>query len=130
MSQSEVLELLRKEKFPLSLGEICDKMGDTSNTKKMSISEDLKKLLRRGKGDSGGKTTIFERLFSYSKQCGYRFKGKPSYQIEILNNIKFKKYIKSIVFYLKDHPNTTHIELELSLLISRVAYGKWVLVGF
>ncbi len=74
--------------------------------------EDLKILLRRGKGGQGGKTIIFERLFSYSKLCGYRFKGKPSYQIEILKKKKFEKYIKGLVNYLKDNPKTTHLMVD------------------
>jgi hypothetical protein len=74
--------------------------------------EDLKKLLRRGKGHSGGKTIIFERLFSYSKSCGYRFKGKPSYQIDILDKTKFEEYINALVAYLKNYPNTTHIDVD------------------
>ncbi len=70
--------------------------------------EDLKKLLRRGKGGMGGKTIIFERLFSYSKLCGYRFKGKPSYQIDLLDKDQFARFINAIVSFLKDHPLTTH----------------------
>jgi len=74
--------------------------------------EDLKKLLRRGKGNSGGKTIIFERLFSYSKSCAYRFKGKPSYQIKILDETKFAEYVNAAVAYLKDNPRTTHIDVD------------------
>ncbi|MDD5680200.1 MAG: hypothetical protein PHI59_03045 [Candidatus Omnitrophica bacterium] len=74
--------------------------------------EDLKKLLRRGKGNTGGKTIIFERLFSYAKICGYKFKGKPSYQIEILDKVKFGEYVNALVEYLKHYPNTTHIEID------------------
>lgn len=74
--------------------------------------EDLKKLLRRGRGNTGGKTIIFERLFSYSKQCGYKFKNKPSYQIEIFNEAKFIKYINALVTYLIDNPNTTHNDVD------------------
>lgn len=74
--------------------------------------EDLKKLLRHGKGSSGGKTIIFERLFGYRKSCGYRFRGKPSYQIEILDKIKFEEYVNALVACLKADPNITHITVD------------------
>jgi len=88
--------------------------------------EDLKKLLRRGRGNTGGKTIIFERLFSYSKQCGYKFKNKPSYQIEILNKAQFTEYINALVAYLKDYPETKHqdIDNEKSNFLNRLKnYG-------
>lgn len=68
--------------------------------------DDLKMLLRRGRGKSGGKTIIFERLFSYSTHCGYSFRNKPSYKIYIKNNSLFEKYIKAIVRYLHENPTT------------------------
>lgn len=68
--------------------------------------DDLKMLLRRGRGKSGGKTIIFERLFSYSTHCGYSFRNKPSYKIHIKNHSLFEKYIKAIVRYLQDNPTT------------------------
>jgi len=71
-------------------------------------NEDLKKLLRRGRGSTGGKTIIFERLFRYSKQCGYKFKNKPSYEIEIFNTEKFTEYVTALVSCLKDDPSITH----------------------
>jgi hypothetical protein len=64
---------------------------------------DLKKLLRRGR-KSGGKTIIFERLFSFSECCGYSFYNKPSYKINIKNRALFESYIKALVYYLVDHP--------------------------
>jgi len=70
--------------------------------------EDFKRLLRRGRGSTGGKTIIFERLFSFSKICGYKFMKKPSYEIEILNKGLFERYIQAIVRYLSDHPETSH----------------------
>jgi len=66
--------------------------------------DDLKMLLRRGRGKSGGKTIIFERLFSYSIQCGYSFRNKPSYEIYVKNNLLFEKYIKALVRYLQENP--------------------------
>ena len=77
------------------------------------VGEDLKKLLRRGKGKSGGKAIIFERLFSYSKQCGYSFKGKPSYKIEILDKTQFESYINALTVYLKDNPTTSHHTIDV-----------------
>lgn len=68
--------------------------------------DDLRILLRRGRGSSGGKTIIFERLFSFSKHCGYYFRRKPSYKIVIKDKSLFEKYIKAIVQYLKENPKT------------------------
>lgn len=68
--------------------------------------DDLKMLLRRGRGKSGGKTIIFERLFSYSKLCGYSFRNKPSYKIDVKNKSLFEKYIKALVQYLQVNPKT------------------------
>lgn len=68
--------------------------------------DDLKMLLRRGRGKSGGKTIIFERLFSFSKQCGYSFRNKPSYKIDVKNKSLFEKYIKALVQYLQANPKT------------------------
>ncbi len=68
--------------------------------------DDLKRLLRRGRGDKGGKTIIFERLFSYSKLCGYSFRGKPSYKILISNKKAFENYVNALINYLINHPKT------------------------
>lgn len=70
--------------------------------------ENLKKLLRRGRGKTGGKTIVFERLFKYSEQCGYDFKSKPSYEINIFDEDLFSRYILATVKFLEDHPDTTH----------------------
>lgn len=70
--------------------------------------EDLKKLLRRGKGKTGGKTIIFERLFKYRDLCGYKFKNKPSYQIDIYDSKKFSKYISAMVEYLNNNSGVSH----------------------
>jgi len=67
--------------------------------------DDLKRLLRRGRGKRGGKTIIFERLFSYSKKCGYSFRNKPSYKILIKDNVLFDKYISAVVKYLQKNPD-------------------------
>ncbi len=70
--------------------------------------DELKKLLRRGRGETGGKTIIFERLFKYKDLCGFRFKNKPSYKIDIFDQDKFSKYISVVVECLKQNPSTTH----------------------
>lgn len=88
--------------------------------------DDLKMLLRRGRGKNGGKTIIFERLFSYSTQCGYSFRGKPSYKINIKNNTLFEKYIKAIVRYLQENPKikTQDIDRERNIFLNRLkTYG-------
>lgn len=74
--------------------------------------DDLKKLLRNGRGNTGGKTTIFERLFRYATLCGYRFKNKPEYVIEITDKKRFTAYIKSVVAYLIKNPLTTYREVD------------------
>lgn len=74
--------------------------------------DDLKKLLRKGRGGTGGKTTIFERLFKYSDSCGYHFKNKPSYVIEITDKAKFTKYVKSTVEYLNKNSSTTYRDVD------------------
>ena len=79
--------------------------------------EGLRKLLRRGRGSSGGKAIIFERLFRYGGLCGYKFKIKPTYEMEILNEDQFKKYVNSMVKYLQKNPSTS------SRYIDKKGYG-------
>lgn len=74
--------------------------------------DDLKKLLRKGRGGTGGKTTIFERLFKYANICGYRFQNKPNYVIDITDSTRFKEYIETIVKYLTDNPSTTYRDVD------------------
>lgn len=74
--------------------------------------EKLKKLLRKGRGGTGGKTIIFERLFKYANNFGYRFKNKPDYVIEITDKNKFNKYIESLVKYLENNPSTSHGDVD------------------
>lgn len=70
--------------------------------------DDLKKLLRRGRGSSGGKTIVFERLFSYRTSCGYDFNGKPTYDINVTDRKLFDSYVSAMIAYLKANPDTTH----------------------
>ncbi|WP_421801726.1 hypothetical protein [Flagellimonas sp.] len=72
--------------------------------------DDFKKLLRTGKGKSGGKTIIFERLFKFRNDCGYTF--KRTNEISIKNQSLFESYIKAMVEYLKDNPETTSRKLD------------------
>lgn len=72
--------------------------------------DDFKKLLRTGKGKTGGKTIIFERLFKFRSDCGYTF--KRTNEILIKNQNLFETFIKAMVAYLKDHPDTTSRELD------------------
>ncbi len=68
--------------------------------------EDLKKLVREGRGKTGGKTIVFERLFKSRSTCGYNFKRKTS-EIMIKDDDLFTSYINAIVPYLIDNPDTT-----------------------
>jgi hypothetical protein len=72
----------------------------------------LRKLLRKGRGNTGGKTEIFVRLFKYADNCGYRFKNKPSFVVEITDKKRFKEYIKSIVDYLEKNPSTIYSDVD------------------
>ncbi len=72
--------------------------------------EDFKKLVREGRGKTGGKTIIFERLFRERKHCGYSFKN--SGELFIKNNDLFESYINAIVPYLIDNPDTTSRTLD------------------
>lgn len=68
--------------------------------------EDFKKLVREGRGKTGGKTIVFERLFKSRSDCGYNFKRKTS-EIMIKDNELFTSYVNAIVPYLIDNPDTT-----------------------
>jgi hypothetical protein len=74
--------------------------------------DSLKRLLRKGRGGTGGKTTIFERLFKYANLCGYRFKNKPDYVIEVTDNKRFQQYVNAVIKYLTDNPNTTYRDVD------------------
>ena len=72
--------------------------------------EDFKKLVRDGRGKTGGKTIIFERLFRERKHCGYSFKN--SGELFIKNKDLFDSYINAIVPYLIDNPDTSSRTLD------------------
>ena len=56
--------------------------------------EDFKKLVREGRGKTGGKTIVFERLFKVKNECGYSFKNKTN---EII--------IKNLIMLYHSHAN-------------------------
>ncbi len=68
--------------------------------------EDFKKLVRDGRGTTGGKTIVFERLFKGRAKCGYNFRRNTN-EILVKNKELFESYIKAIVPYLIKNPNTT-----------------------
>ncbi|MBC7750070.1 MAG: hypothetical protein H7Z76_16115 [Methylotenera sp.] len=74
--------------------------------------DDLRKQLRRGRGKTGGKTIIYERLFRDAKLCGYKFKNAPFYKIEITDQSKFESYIESLVAYIEANPETKTSDLD------------------
>nr|WP_315398328.1 hypothetical protein [uncultured Sphingobacterium sp.] len=67
--------------------------------------DDFRKQLRRGRGKTGGKTIIYERLFRDAKLCGYKFKNSPNFNIEITDEIIFKSYINALVKYIEINPS-------------------------
>lgn len=68
--------------------------------------EDFKKLVREGRGETGGKTIVFERLFKVRKICGYNF-GRSTSEIIIKDEDLFESYINAIVAYLIQNPDTS-----------------------
>lgn len=73
--------------------------------------ESFKELVRSG-GEKGNKLTVFERLFSFCENCGYKFKSKnQGYAIQIVNGELFKKYIEMMVDYLQKNPETKYYEV-------------------
>ncbi|WP_318310289.1 hypothetical protein [Flagellimonas crocea] len=72
--------------------------------------EDFKKLVREGRGKTGGKTIIFERLFRERKHCGYSFKN--SGELFVKDKKLFESYINAIIPYLIDNPDTTSRTLD------------------
>lgn len=108
----EVLKLAQSGKFD-EVKELDSKPGDLiklASFYKEAVKDggdDLRMLLRRGRGKNGGKTIIFERLFRNNNLCGYSFKNGPSFLIKIDDRAKFTLYITSLITYLKSFPDTT-----------------------
>ncbi|MDA8763757.1 hypothetical protein N9M92_05995, partial [Flavobacteriaceae bacterium] len=68
--------------------------------------EDFKKLVREGKGKTGGKTIVFERIFKVRSKCGYNF-GRKTSEIIIKDKYLFESFINSVVPYLIQNPETS-----------------------
>lgn len=87
--------------------------------------DDFRKQIRRGRGKTGGKTIIYERLFRDAKLCGYRFRNSPSFKIEITDNSKFVAYIKALVKYIEDDPEikTSVIDNDKNFIVKLKSYG-------
>ncbi|WP_162128100.1 hypothetical protein [Flavobacterium phycosphaerae] len=92
--------------------------------------DDFKNLLTRGRGRTGGRAIIFERLFNikYTQKCGYHFKSNPNYEIVIDDTTKFNKYVSALIHCLKDDVNyeikTDTVDLEKEAFFKRLKiYG-------
>lgn len=68
--------------------------------------EDFKKLVRDGRGKTGGKTIVFERLFKVRNKCGYNF-GRKTSEIVIKDKDLFESFVNAIVPYLIRNPETS-----------------------
>ncbi len=119
---AKALEVYRRHKTGSSVDALKEVDSNPSELIKLASfyysaveigGDDFKKLLRRGRKE-GGKTIIFERLFKHKELCGYKFQNKPSYEIEITDEVRFTSYIAALVGYLKQNPDTTHTDAEKS----------------
>jgi hypothetical protein len=72
----------------------------------------FRKQIRRGRGKTGGKTIIYERLFRDAKFCGYKFKNSPSFEIEITDTPKFENYISALVKYIETYPEIKTADID------------------
>lgn len=68
--------------------------------------EDFKKLVREGRGKTGGKTIVFERLFKVRSKCGYNF-GRKTSEIIIKDKDLFASFVNAVVPYLSQNPETS-----------------------
>lgn len=87
--------------------------------------DDFRKQLRRGRGKTGGKTIIYERLFRDAKLCGYKFKNSPSFRIDITDRKKFESYIKALIKFIEAHPElkTSDIDNDKNFIKKLNQYG-------
>lgn len=126
----EVLKLAETGKWD-EVRELDSKPGDllklASFYKEAVIhgGDELRQLLRRGRGKTGGKTIIFERLFRDSKLCGYQFKNAPSHRVDIKDKSKFTAYISALIKYLQANPdtNTQSVDSNPNFLTLLAPYG-------
>lgn len=68
--------------------------------------EDFKKLVREGRGKTGGKTIVFERLFKVRSKCGYNF-GRKTSEMIIKDKVLFESFVNAVVPYLIQNPETS-----------------------
>jgi hypothetical protein len=87
--------------------------------------DEFRKQIRRGRGKTGGKTIIYERLFRDAKVCGYKFRNSPTFKIEVMDSAKFKSYIKALVKYIETFPEikTSDIDNDKSFIKKLKDYG-------
>lgn len=87
--------------------------------------DEFRKQIRRGRGKTGGKTIIYERLFRDAKLCGYKFKNSPTFNIEITDSKKFKAYIIALVKYINAFPGikTSDIDNDKNFINKLIEYG-------
>lgn len=87
--------------------------------------DEFRKQIRRGRGKTGGKTIIYERLFRDAKVCGYKFRNSPTFKIEVTDNTKFESYIKALVKYIETFPEikTSDIDNDKSFIKKLKDYG-------
>jgi len=77
--------------------------------KAVIIGKDKLRELLRNTGTRGKKLIIFERMFGISNECGFFFSGINNLcALNITDKKKFNTYVKNIVDYLYNHPETTH----------------------
>ena len=81
--------------------------------KAVVIANDRLKELLRNSGIKGKKLIIFERMFGIASECGYTFgKSDSYYTLVISDKKKFVTYVKNIVNYLYNNPQTTHADVD------------------
>lgn len=87
--------------------------------------DEFRKQIRRGRGKTGGKTIIYERLFRDAKVCGYKFKNSPTFKIDITDSTKFESYIKALVKYIETYPEikTSDIDNDKNFIKKLKDYG-------
>ncbi|NLO70986.1 MAG: hypothetical protein GX102_08660 [Porphyromonadaceae bacterium] len=63
-------------------------------------------MVREGRGKTGCKTIVFERLFKERSKCGYNFRRNTS-EIIIKDKDLFESFINAVVPYLIQNPETS-----------------------
>jgi hypothetical protein len=68
--------------------------------------------VREGRGQTGGKTIVFERLFKVRERCGYNF-GRNTSEIIIKEKVLFESFVHAIVAYLIANPDTSSRTIDI-----------------